>query len=354
MGEIVEKNILNEFEIEKNYEQYEKNYQDVIFDLWALEESKINTETNPNDFSSKFNELKNSLNNIQTTINNNQKQDIRELNIKKLYILHKEQYSNYMYSSNTKNYAHECINHNNKLFELEVTGISSIQEKISGNYKLAKRTNNSFRTFLTFLEKRGGLDPIEIDKIKRYVKGGVNSGEDEYVPTLIEINNSIKQIKNTMKEYDLNLYYALIESGARWIEIKKMINEYDPRKHFHIGDDISYYKLFWIRSKKKAFYLFFRTSTLNYIVNNLDLFKNKPSILSNYKGRLKNKNIISTKYLRKTAFTQMVINDIQYNIADLFQGRVGTVSAKHYLGKEEVLSKEYEKYLNKVLKTQIL
>lgn len=43
------------------------------------------------------------------------------------------------------------------------------------------------------------------------------------------------------------------------------------------------------------------------------------------------------------------MSDVDYEIADLFQGRITKISARHYTGKEEVLGFKYKRYVDNIL-----
>lgn len=335
MDKVVEEVMLNLFEESLNIHSKNKELEEKVH----LKLDKINKVTT---------QIDKDFNRYNKTIN------IKEINLKELYEKNKKGLSKYLYANKSKNYARETIRHLKILFSLDVNNIISIQEKIYGKYDLPNRTNNSFRVFLNFLHERCGADPNDIAKLKKFVKGGVDSKEDEYVPSIDEMNFNLQQIKKKLSSYELCLYYALIESGARWRELYKMITEYNPDKHIQISKEISCYKLFWSRGKKKSFYLFFKTSTLNYLVDNIEIIRKNPSVINNYQEKLKRNKIIPIKYPRKFVFTQMISSGIDYNIADLFEGRTSLVSAKHYLGKEEILTNEYKKYLNEVLNSKII
>jgi hypothetical protein len=125
-----------------------------------------------------------------------------------------------MYKTKSKCYAGESINHLNILFGLDVDNIESIKEKVCCDYGLARRTNNSFRTFLNYLEKNTGFDTDILEVFRKFILGGVDSGLDEY-------------------------------------------NENNVS---HLENGISYYKLFWLRGNKNSYYLFFRTETLIFLL----------------------------------------------------------------------------------------
>lgn len=106
--------------------------------------------------------------------------------------------------------------------------------------------------------------------------------------------------------------------------------------------------MFWKRGKKNAFILFFCSSTINYVIDNLEKYQNK-MYLERFKHWIQvNKNIESAKYLRKFSFTEMVASsDISMEITNLIQSRSnkGDVGEKHYLEYERLLVKWYPKHL---------
>lgn len=272
---------------------------------------------------------------------------IESYDVLELYTKEKEKFSDWVFANKTRRYAVSVVNECVKLFNCDVKTILDIRREISNNKSLPPRTNNAFRVFLNYLEKRGEVSPIFLNDLRTYIKGGVGEHVDKRVPTKEDILRSIQTIKRDYSNNDLMLYYFLFESGCRFEELKKVILEFDFDK-FVEGDDFSYYKLFWRRGKKNSFILFFRPETIKHIVDNLETYQDN-TYLERFKDWLQdNPDIESSKYVRKFTFTEMIhTSEIDITIANLFQGRTtkGDIGEKHYLEYERLLVKWYPKFL---------
>jgi intergrase/recombinase len=230
--------------------------------------------------------------------NNNNNSSSESFNISEVYLEHKDRFNAWVFETKTKNYSKSVTSECSKLFSLDIKTILDIRKEINENKQLPPRANNSFRVFLNYLEEKSSISPILLNEFRVYVKGGVGNHVDKRVPTKDEILKSISTVKSKYSYDELMLYFLLLESGCRFEELKKLILEYDSTLFVSCGD-FSYYKLFWKRGKKNAFILFFRTSTINYVLENLKKYQDD-KYLERFKHWIQsNKNIESAKYLRK-------------------------------------------------------
>lgn len=318
-----------------------------------FEKFSKNSEKDPQN---SLNQLANRIKHSKSLSGNNSEIDrIERFNISDLYIKHKNEFSTWANDSFTKKHAKDVTRECSKLFKCGVRTILDIRNEVMTNESLPPRTNNGFRTFLNFLEKKSSTSPIMLNRFREYVKGGVNSKEDKKVPTEKEILTSIDEIKTKYSFDTLILYYFLLESGCRFGELKKLILEFNTDK-LVINDEFAYYKLYWRRGRKNSFILFSRAKTMRHIMNNLNLYQ-EGRYLERFRDLLQdNSNVISSKYVRKFVYTEMVhSSEIDTIVANLFQGRInkGDVGQKNYLDFERYLVKWYPlyiKYLKKLLK----
>jgi intergrase/recombinase len=191
------------------------------------------------------------------------------------------------------------------------------------------------------------IDENILFKLRKKIKLNIVSNIDTYVPCDIELNNSLLLINKLKKEF--NVFYKLIlESGCRPAELCEMLLNFDP-KNIEYADNIVVYRNFYLRKSKNSFYLFFTKETFDKLLH-LELSNFNQTYYNSFKERIvRDKSIISLKYLQKYQFTQMIGCGVEFSITNFIQGRSSKdIGFNHYLAKKELALKKYEKiFFNK-------
>ena len=158
------------------------------------------------------------------------------------------------------------------------------------------------------------------------------SGVDLSVPSLEEIKRTLKIVCEAEEELCL-VYNLLLESGARLVEVARMISSYDPRKDKQ-QDGFWVYESKMIRGSKSSFYIYHLT------------VPEKQEISESWVRSWASKhNVINPKYIRKFVATTMASLGIPAEIIDFIQGRTpSSILSKHYLNLYALANKEYKKY----------
>jgi len=155
------------------------------------------------------------------------------------------------------------------------------------------------------------------------------SGVDLKVPSVDQVKEWLTKVKGTKIEL---LFKLLLESGIRFTEAIKVLNEYNPQNDI-CENNICIYTLNWQRGSKRVFYVF-HVSPLQ-----------RQSITYNYAKKIMHELDIAPKYIRKFTATKMLELNIPGEIVDFIEGRTpGNILTKHYLDLYALAKKEYKKY----------
>jgi len=155
------------------------------------------------------------------------------------------------------------------------------------------------------------------------------SGVDLKVPSVDQVKEWLTKVKGTKVEL---LFRLLLESGIRFTEAIKVLNEYNPQNDI-CENNICIYTLNWQRGSKRVFYVF-HFSPLQ-----------RQSITYNYAKKIMRELDIAPKYTRKFVATKMLELNIPGEIVDFIEGRTpGNILTKHYLDLYALAKKEYKKY----------
>ena len=135
----------------------------------------------------------------------------------------------------------------------------------------------------------------------------------------------------------------LLESGSRFTELVDLVINFDESK-LEKENKIILYRNFYLRGNKSSYYLFFQEKTFKEFLKIRSKITSE-SYLESFRDRImRNKSIVSSKYLRKYNFTLMVEAQIPFEIANFIQGRASkNVGFNHYLAKRDLAVKEYKK-----------
>ena len=155
------------------------------------------------------------------------------------------------------------------------------------------------------------------------------SGVDLKVPSVDQMRQWAEKVKGTRVEL---LFRLLLESGVRFTEAIKVLNEYNPQNDI-CENNICIYTLNWQRGSKRVFYVF-HVSPLQ-----------RQNITYNYAKKIMRELDIAPKYIRKFVATKMLELNIPGEIVDFIEGRTpGNILTKHYLDLYALAKKEYKKY----------
>ncbi|MFP3187525.1 MAG: integrase [Sulfolobaceae archaeon] len=155
------------------------------------------------------------------------------------------------------------------------------------------------------------------------------SGVDLKVPSVDQVKEWLTKVKGTKVEL---LFRLLLESGIRFTEAIKVLNEYNPQNDI-CENNICIYTLNWQRGSKRVFYVF-HVSPLQ-----------RQNITYNYAKKIMRELDIAPKYIRKFVATKMLELNIPGEIVDFIEGRTpGNILTKHYLDLYALAKKEYKKY----------
>ena len=178
--------------------------------------------------------------------------------------------------------------------------------------------------------------------MKARIKITEKSKIDSFIPSDTQINEFLEKISSYC-----NLSYLfvkiLLESGLRVSEVQHFVKELDLSK-FEVVGGVAVYPMYYLRGTKSSYYLFISKELYLQLCGNLqDL---KKFNVEKLKMWIKRNGLIPLKYTRKYNFTQLIKNDVSFEVANFIQGRVSqNIGFNHYLAKKEVAVKEYGKML---------
>ncbi|MCA9495314.1 MAG: hypothetical protein KC589_00070 [Nanoarchaeota archaeon] len=200
----------------------------------------------------------------------------------------------------------------------------------------------ALRNLFNFCEEYELLDQDLILKLKARIKITEKSKIDSFIPSDTQINEFLEKISSYC-----NLSYLfvkiLLESGLRVSEVQHFVKELDLSK-FEVVGGVAVYPMYYLRGTKSSYYLFISKELYLQLCGNLqDL---KKFNVEKLKMWIKRNGLIPLKYTRKYNFTQLIKNDVSFEVANFIQGRVSqNIGFNHYLAKKEVAVKEYGKML---------
>lgn len=213
------------------------------------------------------------------------------------------------------------------------------------NHKLEPQyTIKGFRCFLNYCEQEELLDDDILIQYRKKLKTKIKYNIDNKVPSKEDIIISLDKIRSSYRRDYLVLYQLLIESGIRWSEFKQLLLTYDKSKLECWDDKIVMYRNFYLRGTKSSFYCFFTKETFDKID-----FKiiNEQYLNSFHNKIMRDKSIISSKYLRKYNMQLMLENGITLETANYIQGRCSSnLGWEVYTNKKLIAVKEYHKIIN--------
>ncbi|ABV26234.1 integrase [Sulfolobus spindle-shaped virus 5] len=155
------------------------------------------------------------------------------------------------------------------------------------------------------------------------------SGVDLKVPSVDQIKQWAEKVKGSRVEL---LFKLLLESGIRFTEAIKVLNEYSAENDV-CENNICIYTLNWQRGSKRVFYVFH--------ISKLE----KQNITYNYAKKLFHELDIAPKYIRKFTATKMLELGIPSEVVDFLEGRTpGNILTKHYLDLLTLAKKYYPLY----------
>ena len=185
-------------------------------------------------------------------------------------------------------------------------------------------TNNkgSILAWKKYYKWKGDIEKWKAIKTKK-------SGVDLKVPSVDQIRQWAEKVKGTRVEL---LFRLLLESGVRFTEAIKVLNEYNPQNDI-CENNIRIYTLNWQRGSKRVFYVF-HVSPLQ-----------RQNITYNYAKKMLHELNIAPKYLRKFTATQMLSLGIPSQVVDFIEGRTpDSILSKHYLDLLTLAKKYYPLY----------
>lgn len=268
------------------------------------------------------------------------------IELKSIYFKTKNEYKVYTLKKFTRTYAVSVFNCLTKLFEeISVNTIEEIKNAIALE-KINKRQGGvAIRVWLNYLEEFDILDLDIIENIRRRIKIHNEVHIDTYIPTCLEIKNSVKEVSKYDRLHYL-LYRFYIETTARTTEVKHFFENFDEKNIEIHENGIVTYNNFYLRGQKSSYYLFFTLELYNELKEHIGKF-DKTYFNRFVDHTQDNKKIVHLKYLRKYSFTLMVKAGVAIEIANFISGRSTSknVGMTHYLNKKEIAVKEYEKVL---------
>jgi len=165
------------------------------------------------------------------------------------------------------------------------------------------------------------------------------TGVDLRVPSDEEVLNSLVKAAEHSQELGL-VYRALIESGARLVEVLEVLSSYSPSKDVRHSDFYTYV-LGRESGSKKAFYIFH--------VSPLKQVRMSEDYVSKLAREL---GLVRPKYVRKWVATKMAMLGVPTEVIDFIQGRTPrSILTKHYLNLYALALQHYPKY-SEYLNTQ--
>ena len=87
--------------------------------------------------------------------------------------------------------------------------------------------NVSFRNFVKYLEVSGQFKIGITNTFKAYISGSHKTYVDDFVPNDKEVVDSLKLLKQHCSKEEFVLYRLCVECGARFTEIKYLIEAFD-------------------------------------------------------------------------------------------------------------------------------
>lgn len=307
-----------------------------------------NSKTDLNDlYSSNINDYQN---NVVNTYSIPREQKKKEISLNRIYDENSHTFEEYITNKLSKDYA-RAINLTMRKFFItfKAKNIEDIKN-IMNKGKISKKTGSiAYRNFLNFMEDYSLMKIEEIDKYRRYIKIHNTNGVDRFVPSNEQVKVSLKfLIKNKDYIYYL-LYRLLIESGARYTEIRHFINNFNE-EYLEIDNDVCCYSNFYIRGKKSSYYLLFTKQLYNELKYYISKINDEHFEHLKYLAR-QYSEIQNLKYLRKVNFTLLLMNEVPYEVADLIAGRSqkGRIGMNHYMLKKPIVLKYYNQVIDKIL-----
>lgn len=267
-----------------------------------------------------------------------------------IYAVHAHTLEKYLLNKFNLGYAKAVINSLRKIFVTHnANSINEIKRLYEEKIISAKSCTVSFRVFLNYIEENDLLDITIIEKYRRLIKVNNKCGVDRYIPTTEEMKNSIEVLKTTTPKEVYLFYLFVLQTSCRYTEAEHFFLNFN-KKYLEIKGEICIYSNFYIRGKKSSYYLLFTKKLYDQIEN---IIKGYTKEKINYiLGKVqREQNIINVKYLRKYTFTLMIMNEISIEIANLISGRSqqNNVGITHYLNQKEIMAKEYQKIVQKLL-----
>ncbi len=200
----------------------------------------------------------------------------------------------------------------------------------------------SLRALLNFAEEILGLN---VEHLKRAVPC-TQSGVDVKRATMDEIVKSLMIVNEKASLKYKAVYNALLESGLRLSEVKRLIENVKAEK-YERHDGFCIVEIGQFRRVKLAYYAFISNETLE-MIKAIDESFNEGSA-SRYISNVLGEGVVSWKYLRKYAFSAMRKLGMPESTADFVQGRLPkAIGGKHYAELLDEAIQFYPPYLRHV------
>jgi len=263
--------------------------------------------------------------------------------LKRVYETHKVKLESWF---SKKGYSHKhkrnVLAYLAKIFDNSNKCNCSIKTVILEGVYSKKHATLSFRVFLNYLEEHQLINKQFLELLRDEIKIVRSKGCDTYIPPEKNIKESIELLKEKGHKYSV-FYRLLLESGARFTELKHMLLYFDPNK-LEFYDDVAVYRNFYIRGNKSSYYLFFTSKLIHEAKKYMSVFQEK-QFYGRFERIIKqNKSIVRAKYLRKYQFTKLIQGGVSFEISNFLQGRASNnIGMNHYLNMKEIAVKEYAK-----------
>ncbi|BBL46076.1 integrase [Metallosphaera sedula] len=187
---------------------------------------------------------------------------------------------------------------------------------------LLSENKSSILSWKKYYKWKGEIEKWKSIKTKK-------SGVDLKVPSVQQMKEWAERVKGSRVEL---LFRLLLESGIRFTEAIKVLNEYNPQNDT-CENNICIYTLNWSRGSKRVFYVFHLSKV------------ERQSTTYNYAKKVFHELDIAPKYLRKFTATKMLELGIPGEIVDFIEGRTpGNILTKHYLDLLTLAKKYYPLY----------
>ncbi|MFW5705147.1 MAG: hypothetical protein ACOCXG_04875 [Nanoarchaeota archaeon] len=154
-----------------------------------------------------------------------------EFLVKSMYFLHENKFINWIENKFSRNYSRSVLAVWRKALKFEINSVLDFKNLI-GKKIGEKYGSVSFRVWLNFLEEFELLPEEIIEKSRKKIKLIKKTNVDSYIPTKIEIKESL----NNINPPHLTLYSLFLESGCRYTEFEKLVLEFDIKKVEFCGE----------------------------------------------------------------------------------------------------------------------